>query len=186
MLARRRAGGRRGRRPGAGGSRARGRRPRRRAPGRPGRQGGDDRRVLLADQLEVGDAAAARAAGDARLVVERVERAAQLGVASGVEQRLVEALVVVHEGRELAVALLAVVARRGCGRRSRAGARRRRRSRARRRARPRRTRSPRGPRRGRSARPARAAAAPSSPRRRGRRRAARPRAGRAPRARASG
>ena len=75
------------------------------------RERGDDRRVLLADQVEIGDAAAARAPGDARLVVERVEGAPQLGVARRVEQRLVEALVVVHERRELAVALLAVVAR---------------------------------------------------------------------------
>ena len=72
---------------------------------------GDDRGVLLADQVEVGNAAPARAPGDARLVVEGVERAPQLGVARGVQQRLVEALVVVHERDELAVALLAVLAR---------------------------------------------------------------------------
>ena len=52
-----------------------------------------------------------RTTRDARLVVERVERAPQLGVAGGVEQGLVEALVVVHERGELAVALLAVVPR---------------------------------------------------------------------------
>ena len=58
---------------------------------------GDDRCVLLADQVEVGNAAPARAPGDSRLVVEGVERPPQLGVARGVQQRLVESLVVVHE-----------------------------------------------------------------------------------------
>ena len=74
------------------------------------REGLDDRRVLGADQVEVRDAAALRPASDARLVVERIERSAEGGVARAIEQRLVEALVVVDERHEIAVVILAVVA----------------------------------------------------------------------------
>ena len=74
-------------------------------------EGLDDRGVLVADETQIGHAAPAGAPGDARLVVERIERPPELGIARSVDQRLVEELVVVDERDELAVAILAVVAR---------------------------------------------------------------------------